>query len=330
MFTREELIKRAADEVSAGNITQNQAETFKRILDGEKLIPLFTDMMAKMIFSPDLYPERFDYIIKNVLDDSEIMSEGSMTNEPPLKSKNGKKMIFDISAWLKDGRAADLEFQTVAQQYIFNRMDIYTSGMLMLQFSTEDGQLKKEVNYKNAKGVVSIVLMIRSPKVFRVVNTGRYIHRIKSMDTDTGISFPTLRQIAFVQLDVALEQFINKTYNEDENVELLTLLAMVADINNAKVVEAAQSSDMLKDIYEDAKRFSGDKEVQAKMLQELKYELDELDYNANISEAREEGADIFAEILEQLQAEGRTQDVTKAITDQHYRKKLMSEFKKEN
>lgn len=329
MITREELLKRTAEELSEGNITQNQADNFIKILDGEKLIPLFTDLMAKMIFSPDLHPDRFDYIMQNVLDDAEIISDGSMTNEPPLKSKNGKKMIFDISSWLTDGRAADLEFQTVAQQYIFNRMDIYTSGMLMLQFSTEDGQLKKEVNYKNAKGVVSVVLMRKSPRIFKGAHTGRYIHRIKTMDTDTGISFPTLRQIAFVQLDVALEQFITKTYNKDEDIELLTLLAMIADINNEVVIEAAKNSDMFKGIYEEVKRFSGDKEVQAEMLQELKYELDELDYNANISDAIDEGAEIFAEILAQLKKEGRAQDAEKAIVDQSYRKKLMNEYKKE-
>ena len=43
----------------------------------------------------------------------------------------------------------------------------------------------------------------------------------------------------FVQPDKALEQFLGKTYNEDEDAELLLELAMFADLNNKKVKEAA-------------------------------------------------------------------------------------------
>lgn len=95
----------------------------------------------------------------------------------------------------------------------------------MVQYSSSDGQSKSELGYSNVNGVIIIVLMVKSPKVFKEFKSNRYIHRITKATADSGMEFPMLRQIAFVQLDKALELFLSGKYNEDEDTELLKMLA---------------------------------------------------------------------------------------------------------
>ena len=49
--------------------------------------------------------------------------------------------------------------------------------MLLLQYSAEAGQAKGDITYENVNGVIIIVLMKNSPKVFREYDSKRYIHR---------------------------------------------------------------------------------------------------------------------------------------------------------
>ncbi|WP_044915213.1 hypothetical protein [Butyrivibrio sp. WCE2006] len=62
--------------------------------------------------------------------------------------------------------------------------------------------------------------MVKSPKVFKQYESDRYIHRITKAVADSGMEFPMFRQMAFVQLDKALELFISGKYNKDEDFEL--------------------------------------------------------------------------------------------------------------
>ena len=81
--------------------------------------------------------------------------------------------------------------------------------MLMMLYSANRGK-KNTVNYKNVKSAVVVILMKNSPQAFKNYDSPRYIHRIKTAISDTGMEFPLLRQIAFVQLDKALEVIKSK------------------------------------------------------------------------------------------------------------------------
>ena len=135
-------------------------------------------------------------------------------------------------------------------------------------------------------GVIIVALLLKSPKVFKDIETKRYIHRITKAQADTGIEFRLLRQMAFVQLDKAFVQFLNDTYEPDEDVELLKMLAMIAGVNNNKVQQAIQGEKMLEDMCEEASVFSKKKEVQAMMLAE---KMAIADWNSNRTAGRNEG-----------------------------------------
>ena len=191
--------------------------------------------------------------------------------------------------------------------------------MLMIQYSAEQGQRKDEVDYSNVSGVIIVVLMKNSPKAFKSHNSKRYIHRITKAKADSGIEFNLLRQMAFVQLDKALDEFLNGSYEPDEDVELLKLLAMIADVNNEKVKQAISKNKMFQDICNEAIMFSKEKEVQAMMLAE---KLAVADWNSNRTAGREEMNAVYA----WLHKNERDDDIFKALVDATYRQKLVEEF----
>ncbi len=131
-----------------------------------------------------------------------------------------------------------------------------------------------------------IVLMVNSPKVFRDYRSDRYIHRITLARADSGIEFRMKKQMVFVQLDKALELYLSGTYNEDEDVELLKLFSLIADINNEKVTRETKGSKLFEDIREDVYRFTRSKEVQQMILAE---DLAIMDWNSQKRWEREEG-----------------------------------------
>jgi hypothetical protein len=303
-------------------LPNNEKENLLAILDGNRLVPLTSDVMAKKIFSPDLHPERFDFLVQRIINDSTIITDHSATNEPPMDSLESKRLIFDIASWLRDGRYTNLEFQVVAQEFIYKRIDIYSSRVLLMQYSAEKGH-KDEVNYQNVENVITIVLMKESPVIFSKFDSPRYIHRIKHAVSDTGMQFPMLRQIAFVQLDKALEQFLSKTYNDDEDTELLTLLAVIADINNMSVKEATLGNSFFDDIYHEAEVFSQSEEVQSMSFLD---DLNRMSYNSEIKLAADTREEQVNELYAWLFDNNRADDVNKASHDKIYLNKLFDEY----
>ncbi len=260
-------------------LPQSSKDELIAVHNGTRIASLTSAAMSERLFSPDLNPKRFDFIMQRVMKDPTLISESSATNTPALEFADAKKIISDIPAWLKGGIYGNIEFQVIAQEFFFNRMDIYSSRMLLFQYSTNQGQIKSELDYRNVNGVTIVALMKESPKLFKDFESSRYIHRFTDAVSDSGLRIPMLRNIAFVQLDKALDMFLAETYNEDEDIELLTLLALLADPNNETVRKAAADNSFFEGIYNDANRFSQDKGVQNMLFEE---ELAILDYNTSI------------------------------------------------
>ena len=249
-------------------------ENFLEMQRGERLPNLYSDVMIKHILSPELHPERLDFLLKHVMKDRTINVDKSASNEGIQQNEYSKKLITDIPAWLKDGRLTDVEIQTLAQDFIHDRADVYASDMLLIQYSAEKNQKKSEINYENIKEVILVVLMRNSPDDFKKAATDQYIHKVTEIITDTGIRFNSLKKMVFVQLDKALDIFRKDETDPYGDDEILKFLALIADVNDNKVKDEINKNAMLKDIRDDALRFSQDKEVQAMLLAEQFYEAD--------------------------------------------------------
>ena len=320
-------IEDLSQKVRESLLSESDKNEILSVINGEKLANLYRDTIAKRVFSPDLHPDRLDFLLKRIMKDDTIETLHSASNEGILKSTYSKKIITDLPAWIRDHRRADLEVQAAAQEYIYNRADIYSSEMLMVQYSASEGVDKDEIGYGNVNGVIIVVLMVKSPKAFKDFESDRYIHRITRAVADSGMEFKMLRQMAFVQLDKALELFLSGNYNKDEDVELLKMLAMIADINNDKVIAETKDNSLFDDIREEVAECSKDKEVQAMLLEE---KMAILDWEANRNDARREGREQTNEVYAWLHNENRDDDIIKAISDGSFFEKMLKEYESRN
>ena len=116
---------------------------------------------------------------------------------------------------------------------------------------------------------------------------------------------------------------------------------MLRDANNEKVRRAAMEKEALKSMYDDAERFSLSIKEQIRLIEEelshydLEYTMrkrEEQGLEQGIAIGEERGIAIGEERMNDLYswlfANGRDEDVKKAISDPEYRKKLFEEFDK--
>lgn len=261
-----------------------QAE-YEDIKEGKRLPSLSSDIIAKKIFDPDEHPDRLEYLLRGITGNSDIQIKGSVGNEGFTKSSGSKKVIFDIPAKLMDGRLSDTEFQVAQQDYIFERGEIYSSEMLMIQYSVNSGEKKGDLDYSNTKGTILIMLMLHSPDKLKAFASERYIHRFTEHVSDTGLHIRSLQDIIYVQLDKCLDQYKNGIDGED-NSNLQLLLSMIADINNPLIPGCIKRSEMHMSIFNEVSELSQTKEVQIMLLAE---KFAQADLNAAYSFQRREG-----------------------------------------
>ena len=165
--------------------------------------------------------------------------------------------------------------------------------------------------------------MKKSPKLFKRYESPRYIHRFTRARADSGLEVPTLRQMVFVQLDKALELYVSGNYNEDEDTDLLKLFALIADINNEKVVQESTNNKLLADIREDVFRFTRDKEVQHMLLAD---DIERINWYGNMNLSRKEGRTEIVDLNKWLFSQKRDADVKKATEDHDYLDTLLAEY----
>ena len=225
-YDREVLLKFLLEKME-----QRDREEVLDVLEGRRLPSLSADIIAKKVFAPDEHPERLQKMLRDLTGDDGIVVGDSFRNEGYIQSESSKKVIFDMPARLLDGRISDLEVQAAAQEFIFERADIYSAELLMMQYSVEEGQKKSELDYGNVCGTLVIVLMKESLDLFESFPSERYIHRFCRRQADSGLSYQPLSHIIYVQVDKCFAQFREGTDGEN-NKELQLLLSMIADIND--------------------------------------------------------------------------------------------------
>ena len=270
----------------------SEQQMIRDIFAGKILPPLYSDAIAKKILNADVHPDRLNFLMRSISKDQTIDVASSAGNESFKQSVNSKSMISDIPSWLRDGRLSDLEMQKIRQDFIFTRVELYASDMLLLQYAVREGEAKGDLDYENVKEAIIIVLMVESPKAFKEFDkkSDKYIHRFTRMTADTGLSYPTKAKMIYVQLDKCLEQFRAGQNSEAEDGkpdELQLWLAMIADVNDGKVSEAVEKDDELKKIRAEALNMAQDKEVQNMLIKEKYDRMDILTYG---NDQRREGA----------------------------------------
>ena len=277
-----------------------------------------------------------NYLLRSIAKDESIDVSCSAANEGMKMSIQSKGLITDIASWLRDGRLTDLEIQEIRQDYIFTRLELYASQMLLIQYSVEVQQAKGELNFGNLKDVLIVVLMVERPAVFKEHDkeNDHYIHRHMKEMADTGISYLPKAKKVYVQLDKCLAQFKegrNAEAKDGKPDELQLWLAMIADVNDEQVSLAAENSKELQDIRKEAFLMGQDKDV---LLMVLNEEFARMDWATDMAMSEErgwnkgwnKGGSDFAALIRKLRSLGRGDDAERAIEDDDYRTALYKEF----
>lgn len=267
-------------------LSDSQKRELELIFNGQKLPSFCSDIVFKKILDPEEHAERLNWLLREIAKDTTIEVDSGYSNEGTMQSYYGKKVIFDVPVTLVDNRLSNLEMQVSAQDFIFERAEIYSSNFLVMQYSVRKGVKKKTRTYSNTAGVLLIILMKNSPKIFDDFKTDHYIHRFNRRVSDSGIEYETLNKTVYVQLDKCFKQF-KKGIDSENNYELQSFLSMLYNQDNAKVKALAQYNTRMSEVYQEVSNFSKTKEVQAMLLAE---QFINADLDALKSYERKEGA----------------------------------------
>ena len=290
MYNHEEAFDQR---IKRSNLPESAKEELLSVSRGEVLPQLHSDIIAKKIFDPDQHPERLESLMRAITGDSTIKVKSSARQEGFRQAVGSKSVIHDVTAWLMDGRSMVTEFQDEAQPFVLKRGEVYSSNALVVQYSVAPGELKKEVDYQNARGVYTAFLLVNSPEPFieHDAQSDKYIHRFYPCRADSGLCYDPLAKMVYVQLDKCLRQFLKGENAEAENginEEMQAILSLIADSRNTDVVSRENVFPAMHEIMDEMRLLAQDKEVQEMLLQE---EIAELDYRTSLNLAEQKGLD---------------------------------------
>ena len=100
----------------------------------------------------------------------------------------------------EDGTYCNVEVQKIGYAFPGERSACYSSDLLLRQYKMARSQKKEHFTYKDVKGVFTIILMDRSPKMFREFSD-KYVHMFQQ-ESDTGIKMNLLQNYIFIPLDI--------------------------------------------------------------------------------------------------------------------------------
>lgn len=256
-------------------------EQFEEIEAGIRLPELYYDRPFKNIFNANIHKDRVELLFRLIFGKEETVLS-SLDGETVKRSVYSKGTILDLLAALGNGAYLDLEMQVAAQEFIPQRIEVYTSDLVMMQYTVCRGEKKDAIDFSTLKQTYFAVLMKESPRLFR--NNRAFLHRKLSV-TDSGIELPSLTNVVYIELDKCLRQWLSGTCPANLE-ELAVWLCAIADINNKKVAEAAWSNKTLKDIQNELELMGKDRKELENMLFD-KYEAS-VRYSG-LQQARREG-----------------------------------------
>lgn len=262
---------------------QRIREEFDQIEAGKRLPELYYDLPFKKAFHPDLHPDRVTKIFQLIFH-QELVALGSLNTAAPKVSIYSKNTILDNLARMSDEGIFDMEMQRKAQEFITERMDVYVSDLIMLQYSVEKGNKKSEMSFPDIPTTYAVVFMKESPSRFQ--SNPKFIHYRKN-ETDTGVQLSDLSKVVYIELDKCLNQILEHRC-PPELEELGCFLAFLADVNGDQftIMGDGPNRNMYQEIRDELRDMAKNKKELMSMLTE-KYEAD-IRFS-ELNQARKEG-----------------------------------------
>ena len=154
---------------------------------------------------------------------------------------------MDILVELEDGTLSNIEIQKIAYQFPGERIDCYSSDLLLRQYSRVRSEKGKEFSYKDLKTVYTIVLYEQNHKSF-LEHPTEYIH-YGEMTYNTGLTLNHLQKSIIIALDI----FKKNTQTIDK--ELDAWLYFLCSDEPRRIWEIQEKFPYFKPLYDDIFQF---------------------------------------------------------------------------
>lgn len=276
----------------------------KRMTDymlGKKTLPITYDPFFKLIFNPDLYPNRLSGLISSILD-KKVTVERILPSEE-VTIDGGALLIMDIVIRLNDGSLANVEIQKIPYYFPAERISCYSADLLLREYSrikSECSDNNKKFTYTYINKVYTIVIFEESNALFNdPALNGKYLHHGTTV-FDTNLKLNMLQEYYLISLDVFKNRKYTRTISELNG--WLSLLS-VEDMN--EVDEVIRNYPWTKEIYEQMTEYTSNHESilyrfsdALRILDRNTAELMVDEYKAEIARKEKEIADKDREIAE--------------------------------
>ena len=279
--------------------TEEQREEFLDFCTGVRGIKFLYDGFFKEIFDPDATPERLEAFLSLFLgtkvkilevlplDGSRIADESSL-------------LTMDMVVQLEDGGIVNLEIQKIGYLFPGERSACYSADLLLRQYKRVRSSRRKNFTYKDIKGVYTLVLFEKSPRIFhRFPND--YLHYFEQK-SNTDLELDLLQKYLFIPLDIFRKSLDNRSKFPQNTSKIKAeqdaWLTFLSVDDPEKILELIKEFPQFKPMYETAYQQCCNVEEVMRMFSEELLELDRNTTQLMIDEMQEEIEQKSAELGE--------------------------------
>ena len=201
--SREEILKEIQDNIKFTekfySWRESERQEFLDFCTGVRGVKILYDSFFKEIMNPETVPERLEDFL-SVLLQRKVKIIDILPGDSSRIADEQSLLIMDILVRFEDGTYCNVEVQKIGYAFPGERSACYSSDLLLRQYKMARSQKKEHFTYKDEKGVFTIILMDRSPKMFREFSN-KYVHMFQQ-ESDTGIKMNLLQNYIFISLDI--------------------------------------------------------------------------------------------------------------------------------
>ena len=160
------------------------------------------DPVFKTIFNPETRRERLEEFLSLCMK-QKVRILRALPNESQRLTEEGSLLVMDILVQLRSGELVNVEIQRIGYAFPGARCACYSSDLLMRQYSqVREARRKqeKQFNYKDIKGVYTIVLVQQSTPEFWQYPED-FLHYFKQTSS-TGLNVDLLQKYLLIPLDI--------------------------------------------------------------------------------------------------------------------------------
>lgn len=311
--------------------TEEQREEFLDFCTGVRGIKFLYDGFFKEIFDPDATPERLEAFLSLFLgtrvkilevlplDGSRIADESSL-------------LTMDMVVQLEDGGIVNLEIQKIGYLFPGERSACYSADLLLRQYKRVRSSRRKNFTYKDIKGVYTLVLSEKSPRIFhRFPND--YLHYFEQK-SNTDLELDLLQKYLFIPLDIFRKSLDNRSKFPQNTSKIKAeqdaWLTFLSVDDPEKILELIKEFPQFKPMYETAYQQCCNVEEVMRMFSEELLELDRNTTQLMIDEMQEEIEQKSAELGEKKEElEEKTQQLNEKKAELEEKRQQLSERKAE-